>query len=256
MATPFPLYTKQWHYQQPLKSQMVLRVCEHSHSPQHITEAFKLVTGKDFRGAMVEMCVPFLFSRVCTLVHDVKWSQITFRRNMTPGTERDEYAATRIDPSFRKRCAMLNDMAYKALECGDVAEAAVVIKGVTRINTREYLELTWACKETIVRKSMLPEKEANEVKNKELKALLNSHIPRSHRKKTENIDVATQDECNECQMFIAIDKSMRANMSYARSMQLLFEDGIFEQRCVETQHVQECAGAMVAWPPTTVDMEF
>lgn len=93
---------------------------------------------------------------------------------------------------------------------------------------------------------------------KELKALLNSHVPRSHRKRKENSDVQLQDKKKKARIFIASDKWMWANMIYANSMQLLFEDGVFEQRCVEKQHVQECAGAMVAWPPTTmaVDMEF
>ena len=93
--------------------------------------------------------------------------------------------------------------------------------------------------------------------NKELKALLNSHVPRSHRKRKENSDVQLQDK-KKARIFIASDKWMWANMIYANSMQLLFEDGVFEQRCVEKQHVQECAGAVVAWPRRVVaeDMEF
>ena len=49
---------------------------------------------------------------------------------------------------------------------------------------------------------------------------------------------------------------MWANMTHAHSMQLLHEDGVLEQRCVETQHVQECAGVVVAWPTTVAADEL
>lgn len=152
MATPF-WSNKRSQYQHPMQSQMVLRVSEQSDAPPHITDAFKSLAGEDYYAALVEICVPFLFSRKCTLNHEVKWSQIIYRRNMTRGEERDEYAAA-IDPSFRTRCAMLNEMAFKVLESGDVAEAPVTIEGVTRVGTRKYVELQWECKETIVRKSI------------------------------------------------------------------------------------------------------
>lgn len=49
-------------------------------------------------------------------------------------------------------------------------------------------------------------------------------------------------------IFIALDKAMRANAHLALSLQHMAEEDSFAASCVEQRHVQECAGAGVAWP--------